>query len=256
MLQTRDLGVRFGGHKAVDGVSCLFRAGEVTAIVGPNGAGKTTLFNLISGQVRPSAGRIELLGADITALSVAARARRGIGRGFQQIHLFPDLTVRENVRLVVQARLRRGGRMLQRADADGRVRDATDAVLDRAMLSRQDHRRAAELSHGDQRKLDVAMLMAMAPRVFMFDEPTAGMSAEDAPAVLRLIDDLRHDTTRCVLLVEHKLDVIRALADRIVVLHDGRCVADGTPAEVMNLDVVTAAYMGMGQGQGLGLGDG
>lgn len=238
--------MRFGGHRAVDGVSCLFRAGEVTAIVGPNGAGKTTLFNLISGQVRPTAGRIQLLGADITGLSVAARARRGIGRGFQQTNLFPDLTVLENVRLVVQARLGRGGRMLRRADADWQVRGVAEAVLAQVRLARLDNRLAAELSHGDQRKLEVAMLMAMDPRVFMFDEPTAGMSAEEAPAVLHLIDALRQDRTRCVLLVEHKLDVIRQLADRIVVLNDGRCVADGTPAMVMAMDVVQAAYMGQG----------
>ncbi len=248
MLRIRDLGVRFGGHWAVDGVSCVFRAGEVTAIVGPNGAGKTTLFNLISGQVRPSAGRIELLGADITALPVAERARRGIGRGFQQTNLFPDLTVLENVRLVVQARLRRGGRMLRRAESDWQVRGVAEAVLAQVRLARLDHRLAAELSHGDQRKLEVAMLIAMEPRVFMFDEPTAGMSAEEAPAVLRLIEGLRQDRSRCVLLVEHKLDVIRQLADRIVVLHEGRCVADGTPATVMAMEAVQVAYMGQGAG--------
>lgn len=246
MLQTHDLGVRFGGHRAVDGVSCRFRAGELTAIVGPNGAGKTTLFNLISGQVRPGTGRVELLGTDITGLSVAARAQRGIGRGFQQTNLFPNLTVLENIRLVVQARQRKGGRILRLADADWTLRGAAEAVLAKVRLARVAHRRAAELSHGDQRKLEIAMLMAMEPRVFMFDEPTAGMSADEAPAVLRLIDDLRRDATRCVLLVEHKLDVIRQLADRIVVLHEGRCVADGTPAMVMAMDAVQAAYMGQG----------
>lgn len=244
MLRIQDLGVRFGGHRAVDGVTCHFRQGEVTAIVGPNGAGKTTLFNLISGQVRASTGRIELLGEDITRLSVAARARRGIGRGFQQTTLFPNLTVQENVRLVVQARQRKGGRMLHRADADWHMRAAAESVLGRVRLAPQEHRLAAELSHGDQRKLDIAMLMAMEPRVFMFDEPTAGMSADEAPGILRLIDGLRQDRSRCVLLVEHKLDVIRALADRIIVLQDGRCVADGTPAMVMESAAVQAAYMG------------
>jgi branched-chain amino acid transport system ATP-binding protein len=244
MLKTQNLGVRFGGHQAVDGVTCHFRQGEVTAIVGPNGAGKTTLFNLISGQVRPSAGRIELLGVDITGLGVAARARRGIGRGFQQTNLFPNLTVHENIRLVVQARQRQGGRMLRRADGDRDLRAGANRVLSQVRLVEHAGRIAAELSHGDQRKLEIAMLMAMEPRVFMFDEPTAGMSAEDAPGVLRLIDGLRRDRSRCVLLVEHKLDVIRALADRIVVLQDGRCVADGTPAMVMASAAVQAAYMG------------
>lgn len=244
MLRALDLAVHFGGHRAVDGVSCHFRQGGVTAIVGPNGAGKTTLFNLISGQVRASAGRIELLGEDITRLSVAARARRGIGRGFQQTSLFPNLTVRENVRLAVQARQRKGGRMLRRADADRKVLAAADSVLGQVRLAPQQHRLASELSHGDQRKLDIAVLMALEPRVFMFDEPTAGMSADEAPGVLGLIDGLRRDRNRCVLLVEHKLDVIRALADRVVVLQDGRCVADGTPAMVMESAAVQAAYMG------------
>jgi branched-chain amino acid transport system ATP-binding protein len=244
MLTIHDLGVRFGGHRAVDGVSCRFRQGEITAVVGPNGAGKTTLFNLISGQVRAGTGRIELLGRNITRLGVGARARLGIARGFQRTTLFPGLTVLENVRLVAQARAGRGFRMLRRADADRQVLASAREVLDQCGLTPHAGRLTTELSHGAQRKLKVAMLMATAPRVFMFDEPTAGMSTEEAPGMLRLIDGLRRDRSLCVLLVEHRIDVIRALADRIVVLQDGRCVADGTPAMVMDSAAVRAAYMG------------
>ena len=134
--------------------------------------------------------------------------------------------------------------MLRRADADRSVLAATDSVLGQVRLARHEDRTVTELSHGDQRKLDIAMLMALEPRVFMFDEPTAGMSADEAPGVLRLIERVRRNHRCCVLLVEHKLDVIRALADRIIVLQDGRCVADGTPASVMESAAVQAAYMG------------
>jgi branched-chain amino acid transport system ATP-binding protein len=246
MLETRDLSVRFGGHLAVDAVSCRFRPGELTAIVGPNGAGKTTCFNLISGQVAPTSGRVLLEGGDITRLSPAARTRRGIGRGFQQTNLFPGLGVAENIRLAVQARRRKGGALLRLAAADRTTARATTDILERVQMAHLSKRLAAELAHGDQRKLEVAMLMALEPKVYMFDEPTAGMSAEEAPVVLSLIDSLRRDGGKCVLLVEHKLDVIRALADRIIVLHNGRLVADGAPARVMEMDIVQDAYLGQG----------
>ncbi|QIE42889.1 ABC transporter ATP-binding protein [Meridianimarinicoccus aquatilis] len=244
MLETHDLTVRFGGHTAVDAVSCRFHTGELTAIVGPNGAGKTTFFNLVSGQVFPTSGRVTLSGADISRLSPAARTRRGIGRGFQQTNLFPGLTVTENVRLAVQARQRKGGRLLRLAQSDKQMGRETDALLSDVRLERMGRRLAAELSHGEQRMLEVALLMALQPSVYMFDEPTAGMSAEEAPLVLGLIDALRRDASKSILLVEHKLDVIRSLADRIVVLHNGKLVAQGAPDEVMGLKIVQDAYMG------------
>lgn len=244
MLETHDLTVRFGGHMAVNAVSCRFRAGELTAIVGPNGAGKTTFFNLVSGQVLPTSGRVILSGADISRLSPAARTRRGIGRGFQQTNLFPGLTVAENVRLAVQARQRKGGRLFRLAQSDKKMGQETDTLLQDVRLERMGRRLAAELSHGEQRMLEVALLMALKPRVYMFDEPTAGMSAEEAPLVLGLIDTLRRDGSKCILLVEHKLDVIRTLADQIAVLHNGQLVAHGAPDAVMGLQIVQDAYMG------------
>jgi branched-chain amino acid transport system ATP-binding protein len=252
MLETKELTIRFGGHVAVDRVSCAFAPGTLTAIVGPNGAGKTTYFNLISGQLRASAGSVHLDGADITALPVSARTHRGLGRAFQLTQLFPHLSVLENVRLAVQSRRHEGLNLwsvwLDHRDTLAQAR----ALLERVRLSDRAAEPAAALPHGDQRKLEVAMLMALEPRVFMFDEPTAGMSVDDAPVVLDLIRELKAQRDKTILLVEHKMDVVRELADRIVVLHNGQLVADGEPAEVIASPVVQNAYLGLDAGAGAG----
>lgn len=244
MLQTDGLTVRFGGHVAVDRVSCTFTPGTLTAIVGPNGAGKTTYFNLISGQIRASEGRVRLNGQDLSGLGAAERTRAGLGRAFQLTQLFPRLTVLENVRLAVQARAGEGLNLWQiwsdRRELLGRAREIVAAV---ALADKQDVP-AAALPHGDQRKLEVAILMALEPQVFMFDEPTAGMSVDDVPVVLNLIRALKADKTKTILLVEHKMDVVRELADRVIVLHNGQLVADGEPEEVMASPVVQRAYLG------------
>jgi len=244
-LETRDLTIRFGGHVAVDRVSCTFRPGELTAIVGPNGAGKTTYFNLISGQLHASAGQVLLDGIDITAESAPLRARRGVGRAFQLTNLFPNLTVAENVRLAVQAARGVHYEMLRpwalRRDLVARA----DEILNEVALEPKRAHPAAALSHGDQRKLEVALMIALEPRVFMFDEPTAGMSVDEAPVVLDLIARLKKDTSKIILLVEHKMDVVRSLADRIIVLTNGACVADGEPAAVIASPVVQEAYLGI-----------
>ena len=253
MLETQDLTIRFGGHVAVDRVSCRFEPGTLTAIVGPNGAGKTTYFNLVSGQLPASEGRVLLRGEDLSALPAARRTHRGLGRAFQLTQLFPNLSVLENVRLAVQAREQgRAGRgwlaawrdalavWLDRQDwiDEARVLVAQVQLGDKLVLP------AAALPHGDQRKLEVAILMALDPLVYMFDEPTAGMSVDDVPVVLELIRALKARRDRTILLVEHKMDVVRELADRIVVLHNGRLVADGEPAAVMASPVVQQAYLG------------
>ncbi len=244
ILQTDGLTVRFGGHVAVDAVSCAFNPGELTAIVGPNGAGKTTYFNLISGQIAATAGKVTLQGQDITRKSVSQRCHAGLGRAFQLTNLFPGLSVLENVRLVIQGHKTGRVSLFTMADADTALTDAAMQVLQRVRLDELAAQQVSELSHGNQRKLEVAMLVALNPRVFMFDEPTAGMSVDEAPVVLDLIAELKRDHTRTVLLVEHKMDVIRSLADRIIVLHNGALVADGDPAEVIASDVVQEAYMG------------
>jgi branched-chain amino acid transport system ATP-binding protein len=243
-LETRDLTVRFGGHVAVDHVTAAFRPGELTAIVGPNGAGKTTYFNLISGQIPASEGTVTLKGEDITRMSVSARTDRGIGRAFQLTNLFPRLTVMENVRLVIQSRARRGFNMWTIALGHRDMIEAAETVLERVHLQHLASQPVNTLPHGDQRKLEVATLIAMQPEVFMFDEPTAGMALDEAPVILELIAEIKRDPRATVLLVEHKMDVIRTLADRIIVLHNGELVADGPPAEVMDSAVVKEAYMG------------
>jgi branched-chain amino acid transport system ATP-binding protein len=249
LLQTQDLTIRFGGHVAVDHVSCAFRPGTLTAIVGPNGAGKTTYFNLVSGQLRASEGRVLLNGDDITTLPAPLRTRKGLGRAFQLTQLFPNLTVQENVRLAVQAREQ--GRGHQAIDLwhvwlDRKAWiDEARSILAGVRLDDKRDAHAAALPHGDQRKLEVAMLMALDPLVYMFDEPTAGMSVDEVPIVLDLIRTLKARKDRLVLLVEHKMDVVRELSDRIVVLHNGQLVADGDPAAVIASPIVQQAYLGM-----------
>lgn len=248
-LETRELTIRFGGHVAVDGVSCAFRPGELTAIVGPNGAGKTTYFNLISGQLPATSGAVLLDGRDITSLAAPLRTRAGLGRAFQLTNLFPNLTVEENVRLAVQAQNGTHYDMLRPWMVRRDLIAAADAILDSVALGARRSVPATALSHGDQRKLEVALMMALQPKVYMFDEPTAGMSVDEVPVVLDLIARLKQDTSKIILLVEHKMDVVRSLADRIIVLHNGRLVADGKPAEVIASPIVQEAYLGIAPGK-------
>ena len=246
-LRTENLTIRFGGHAAVNGVTVGFQPGELTVIVGPNGAGKTTWFNLVSGQLTPTEGRIFKGDVEITSLSPSARAKAGIGRAFQLTNLFPQLSVLENVRLAVQARAGAGASIFRRASALTALRDEAEAVLERTRLADAADLPAAALQHGDQRKLEVALLIAMRPDIFMFDEPTAGMSADEAPVILDLIADIKQDRSKTILLVEHKMDVVRTLADRIIVFNNGELIADGEPAKVMALPVVREIYLGVGE---------
>ena len=244
-LETKELTIRFGGHVAVDAVSCAFRPGELTAIVGPNGAGKTTYFNLISGQLRATSGAVLLNGADITKLGAAERATRGIGRAFQLTNLFPALSVGENVRLAVQAAEGVHYDMIRPWRVRRDLVDRAEAILEETALTARRAAAAAALSHGDQRKLEVALMIALKPKIFMFDEPTAGMSVDEVPIVLDLIARLKQDPAKTILLVEHKMDVVRSLADRIIVLHNGRLVADGEPAAIIASPIVQEAYLGV-----------
>ncbi|SDR16409.1 ABC transporter ATP-binding protein [Pseudovibrio sp. Tun.PSC04-5.I4] len=245
VLSTHDLTVRFGGHVAVDAVTCSFHRGTLTAIVGPNGAGKTTYFNLISGQLSATSGTVWFNGEDITKRSVADRTLRGIGRAFQLTNLFPGLTVRENARLAVQAHQRVGMDLFSMADSHVELIERAEHILAEVNLLEKAGQIVAELSHGDQRKLEVALMIAIGPQVLMFDEPTAGMSVDEVPIILDLIAELKKDKDRTILLVEHKMDVIRSLADRIIVLHNGALVADGEPAAVIASPIVQQAYLGI-----------
>ncbi|MCA8869353.1 MAG: ABC transporter ATP-binding protein [Rhodobacteraceae bacterium] len=248
-LVTRDLTIRFGGHVAVNKVSCAFRPGELTVIVGPNGAGKTTYFNLISGQLAASGGQVLKDGVDLTRLGPSARAHHGIGRAFQLTNLFPRLSVLENIRLAVQVRSGNGWRMFRAAHRFRELTASAERYLEATRLAKVAHLPAAALPHGDQRKLEVALLMAMEPDIYMFDEPTAGMSLDHAPDVLELIAAIKNDARKTVLLVEHKMEVVRQLADRIVVLHNGEMLADGPPDQVMASQIVRDVYLGTATGE-------
>lgn len=245
MLQTSNLTVRFGGHVAVNAVSCAFAPGTLTAIVGPNGAGKTTYFNLISGQIKATAGTVSLAGRELTHLSAPLRTRAGLGRAFQLTNLFPQLSVRENVRMAVQARAGAGLDFFRIWSDRKDLLEQADEILRTVALADKAEARAASLPHGDQRKLEVAILMALDPKVYMFDEPTAGMSVDEVPVILNLIRGLKADKSKTILLVEHKMDVVRELSDRIIVLHNGELVADGEPETVIASPVVQQAYLGI-----------
>jgi len=229
----------------VNRVSCAFQPGTLTAIVGPNGAGKTTYFNLVSGQLLPTSGSVSLFGEDITRIAASQRTRRGIGRAFQLTNLFPRLTVLENVRLAVQARAGAGKDLLSMWSSHVELIERAQNTLERVALADKAALAASALPHGDQRKLEVAILLALEPEIFMFDEPTAGMSVDEVPVILDLIHEIKQDRDKTVLLVEHKMDVVRSLADRIIVLHQGELVADGAPAEVIASPVVQEAYLGI-----------
>jgi branched-chain amino acid transport system ATP-binding protein len=244
MLATRGLTWRIGEVAIVDSVYLDLAPGEFLGVIGPNGAGKTSLFNLITGLRRATEGRITLDGQDIGALPPHRRARLGLGRTFQASSVFGSLSVRENVRLAVQAY--RGGSMKlwRRAAADREVAAAADAALDRVGLAHRGTALAGTLAHGEKRKLEIALLLAGEPRVMLLDEPMAGVSAEDVPELVSVIKSLTGDSGRAVLMVEHHMDVILELADRIAVMHHGALLACDTPETVMANPTVQEAYLG------------
>jgi branched-chain amino acid transport system ATP-binding protein len=250
VIATRDLTMRFGGHVAVDRVSLDVPPGVLKAIIGPNGAGKTTLFNLVSGQLRPTAGRILFNGRDVTGWGAATRTRAGIGRSFQLTNIFPTLSVLENVRLAVQARAGVGFNAWRHFQSFPHLEDRAYEILELVLLDRKWAAPASDLAHGEKRKLEVAMLLALEPEVLLLDEPTAGMSLEEVPAIIELIARLKQRRDRTVLLVEHKIDMIMALSDSIAVLQDGRLIADGPPDAISRDPAVQAAYLGGGASGG------
>ena len=241
ILATRNLGLDIGGAKIVADVSLEVRAGEFVGIIGPNGAGKTTLFNLLSGLTRPTAGSIELTGRDVTGDPPFRRTRAGLGRTFQVSSVFPLLTVRENVRLAADAALGGTMRIWRRAAGVG-VERAT-AALDRVGLGDRGGWPAGLLSHGDKRKLELAMLLSADPRVILLDEPMAGVSVEDVADLVELIRSVHADGAT-VLMVEHRMEVVVGLADRIAVMHHGALLAFDEPDKVMANETVQTAYLG------------
>ncbi len=244
LLEVRGLAKSFGSLAAVRGVSLAVAAGELRAVIGPNGAGKTTFFNLISGAIRPSSGSVHFDGADITALLAWRRAARGMARTFQVTEIFPELTVAENLRIAVEVaaglRLRP---WLGRAGAS-RIAAGVEEILELADLAGKAGRLAGELAHGDQRATEIAMALALRPRLLLLDEPTAGMGEQETFAVTQLIRRLHRERALTIVLIEHDMRVVFHLADRIAVLDQGALIADGTPAEIAANPAVQAAYLG------------
>lgn len=245
-IETRDLTICFGGHIAVNSLSLRVEPYCLKSIIGPNGAGKTTLFNLISGQYIPTSGQVFLHGRDITGLGVADRAKLGIGRSFQLTNIFPSLTVLENVRLALQARENIGMVFWRDFRSYPQLEHRAYELLKQVLLQDKWLAQAASLTHGEQRKLEIAILLALDPGVLLLDEPTAGMSIEDVPAILEIIHSIKAKANRTILLVEHKFDMIMALSDSIAVLQEGQIICDDTPTAVSNNEQVLAAYLGGG----------
>jgi branched-chain amino acid transport system ATP-binding protein len=242
ILATRNLGLDIGGARIVADVSLEVRAGEFVGIIGPNGAGKTTLFNLFSGLLEPTAGRVELAGRDVTGDPPFRRSRAGLGRTFQVSSVFPLLSVRENVRLAADAASGGTMRIWRRAAAVGG--DRAHWALQRVGLAARAAWPAGLLSHGDKRKLELAMLLAADPSVILLDEPMAGVSAEDVDELVELIRGVHRDEGKTVLMVEHRMEVVVGLAERIAVMHHGALLAFDEPDAVMANETVQTAYLG------------
>ena len=241
-LQATGLSKHFGGLKAVSDVSLDVHGGEIHAVIGPNGAGKSTLINLLSGELMPTAGAIKLGVLDITNDPPDKRARAGIGRAFQKTTIFPQFSVHENVRLAAQARSHAPLKMFGGVSFDQIVNVRTQESIAKAGLSGRGEIVAATLSHGEQRQLEIAMVLATDPGIILLDEPLAGMGQAEARRIVDLIASLKHG--RAVLIVEHDMDAVFELADRLTVMQDGRVIASGTPHEVRANPAVRAAYLG------------
>ena len=241
-LRGRNLTRRWGGVVAVDGVSIDLNRGEIHAVIGTNGAGKSTLINVLSGEIPASAGTVELAGVDVTRWTQPRRARAGLGRSYQRSTLFPGFSVHENCRLAAQARFQHPWRWWSAAARDAASAGAAREALGRAGLEDVADRAAGLLSHGEKRQLEVAMCLATAPRVLLLDEPLAGMGAEECERMLGLVASLREG--HAILLVEHDMDAVFRIADRITVLADGAVLAAGLPADVRDNRGVQAAYLG------------
>ena len=244
MLEIRNVSKHFGSLIAVNGVSITVAPGELRAVIGPNGAGKTTFFNMISGFFPPTSGDIVFDGEVITTRTVTERVNRGMARTFQITEIFPELTVRENVRIGVEVA---GGMRLHmwvsRADT-ARVETEIDRILELTRLGSKADRLVGELSHGDQRAAEIAMALALKPRLLLLDEPTAGMGEQETYQVAGLIRRLHRDLGYTVVLIEHDMRVVFNLADQITVLDQGTMLAQGTPAEIAANAAVQAAYLG------------
>jgi branched-chain amino acid transport system ATP-binding protein len=238
ILRTKGVGKTFGKFRALNDISAEFTKGAITSIIGPNGAGKSTYFNLLSGAFSPSSGSVEFEGRDVTGLPQHRFAHMGIAKSFQITNVFPQLTTRENIRVGLQALVSRYDMWRPRA----RLSELADALLALVGLWESRGRTAKTLAHGEQRALEIGMALASRPRLLLLDEPTAGMSPEETRVMMDLIVKLASERT--VILVEHKMKLVLGISDRILVLHHGELLAEGTPLEVRQNEAVKRVYLG------------
>jgi len=246
VLDLKKVSLSFGGVKALTDISFDVREHEIRAIIGPNGAGKTTLFNCVSSTLRPTAGHVLYRGRDITGLPLHRIAHLGIGRAFQITNIFPGLTALENVRLAAQALGGDNLKVWMPAASLRRYVDQALKALDAVGLAARAGLPAAALSHGDKRKLELAIALAARPKLLLLDEPAAGMATEQVPELMQTIAAIRKSGDKTILLVEHNMSVVMSISDRITVMHQGRILAEGSPAEIKANEAAQSAYLGTG----------
>jgi len=244
ILEAKNLTKTFGGLVAVDDVSIKIRANTMHAIIGPNGAGKTTLFNLLSGVMPPTHGEVFYKGENITSKPPYKRAHLGIGRSYQITNIFPNLTVIENIRLAAQAKGKDNFKLFSRADDFQQYIDRAQEVIEMVGLTGRSLFLARDLAHGEKRKLELGIMLACDPELLLFDEPTAGMSSEQVPELINIINRIVQKNNRTAILVEHRMDMVMSISDVVTVMNQGRILAEGSPSEIANNKQVQIAYLG------------
>jgi len=242
LITVENLTKNFGGLRAIDGVTLKIKEGELVSIIGPNGAGKSTLFNLITGYIRPDQGRVFFQGEDITHLPVHQMVRKGIGRSFQLLNVFGELSVFENIRMGVQAHLGYGFEFFTPLDRLKEVREKVPAIIESVGLTGKETARAKDLSYGDNKILDVAVALTADPKAILLDEPTSGLAAKETGQMIDLIRRLSERLT--ILVVEHDMNVVFSVSGRIIVLNEGRIIAEGMPDDIRKNERVQEAYLG------------
>lgn len=244
LMKTVDLRREFGALVAVDDVSIEVKARTLHSIIGPNGAGKTTLFNMLSGNIKPTSGQVYFKGQDITDLPIHRTAHLGIGRSFQITNIFPNLTVLENIRLAAQALGHDNFKLFRSHKHYKQYEEKAWEVIHQVGLTERAITVARLLPHGDQRKLELGMILAPDPEMLLLDEPTAGMASEQVPELIQLIQDIQEAGQKTVMLVEHNMNVVMSVSDTITVMHHGQVLAEGAPEEIAANEQVQTAYLG------------
>lgn len=244
LLSTANLSISFGQHEVIKNLNLSVPEKKLISIIGPNGAGKTTLFNLLSGQLKPTKGEIYFKEENVTGYSIPERTRLGIGRSFQLTNIFPELSVLENIRLAVQAEEKDFFRFIPRRRKYLAQQEEARRLLKEVMLEGKEAVLAKDLAHGEKRKLELAMLMALKTELLLLDEPTAGISVEEVPAILNVIERIKMNGSSTIVLIEHKMDMVMHLSDQIAVLFHGELLAEGSPTEIMQDERVQNAYLG------------